>query len=568
MRGIATGWLCICVGALAAAAPQAGAPATRSGEQQAPGVVLSLRVLAVRADGLLVVDRGASDGLAKGDRVFFQPLGGGTLQGEVTGLEERRAGVQLLQRGARIAIGTRGEVRIAATRLAAPAPPPGPQEPAQVPDSDAEWTRPEDGWTPRMPLLAKVDAIRPEKRPQRITGRAYVSGDAGAGPETGRSDIFLRSSADVLVENPFDRGGELHIDAELNYRRTDLPDLNPDEQFTRLRVDRASYSWGGTRFDKLRQEAGRFIQDGVPEFGILDGYEFGQRLENGDRYGASVGFMPEPTPQMQSGHDFQLAGYYQFVSDKREELSATAGFQKTFHDGSADRDLLLGKLRFLPRNGWDFNGTVWADLYTGGDTNKGRPIDLTQARLSTSRSYEGGHSMTVSLVHQSFADIQRFEYEPVAASQIANSRADRLAVSGWRTLESGNRLRGHAGIWNDQDDSGGDLEGGIEVVDFLTEGLRADAALFGTQGAYSVIYGARFALGGDLSRVGWNISYEVSNHTLEGFAPDNDTIWQHRVSGDLELYAHRGWALTLNGSLVDWNGNRGGRLGFYLQRSF
>ena len=59
----------------------------------------------------------------------------------------------------------------------------------------------------------------------------------------------------------------MHYDLEVNYRRTDVPDLDGEEN-TRLRLDRASYHWGGTRFRKDRREVGRFLQSGMIEFGL------------------------------------------------------------------------------------------------------------------------------------------------------------------------------------------------------------------------------------------------------------------------------------------------------------
>ncbi|MCB9916252.1 MAG: hypothetical protein H6828_14075 [Planctomycetes bacterium] len=573
MRGAV--WFVVCAGlaarGIAARAPESGAPQGQQAPAAEERVSLEMRVVEVREDGLVVVDRGRVDGLARGDFVLFRPLGGGSVRGRVISADERRAGVQLDERDVVLALGTRGETAVPRARLA-PRPVPvveAPAEPAAEPSDEPErWERGDDGWTSDQPLLARVEALRPEQRPRRVYGRLFVSADGGWTSQVGRSDVLLRTGGDVLVQNPFERGGELHVDAELDYRRADRNDANPDEDAQRLRINRASYSWGGTRFQKVRQEAGRFLQDGVPEFGVLDGYEYGRRLESGDRYGASVGFMPEPTPEFESGHDFQVSGYYQWVSDKREELSATAGYQRSFHNGAADRDLLLGKLRYLPGEGWDFDGTLWVDLYTGGDDAKGTPVDLTRAQLSTGRRWDEGHALTVALVHQSFPDIERYEFEPPTASRLADDRSERLSVSGWRQLASGNRWHGHVGLWVDQDDAGGDLESGYEWVDFGGRGGRAELTGFAAQGAYSLVLGARAAVGGQLARARWDLSYEVSQHDLDGFSSDNDTIWQHRVSGDLGLYGMGAWDLHLDGSGVVWNEELSLRVAFYLSRSF
>ena len=86
-------------------------------------------------------------------------------------------------------------------------------------------------------------------------------------------------------------------------------------------IQRLSYFQGGTRFSEKRWEAGRFLQHGMPEFGVLDGFEWTHRREGGDQFGASVGFMPQPDDDYESFADFQLAAYYLWVADHREELT-------------------------------------------------------------------------------------------------------------------------------------------------------------------------------------------------------------------------------------------------------
>ena len=81
----------------------------------------------------------------------------------------------------------------------------------------------------------------------------------------------------------------LHFDGEVDW----LTEQN-DESGLDLLVRRLSYAWGGTRFTAQRWEGGRFLQHGMPEFGVLDGIEWTRRRENGHRYGVSVGFLPEP----------------------------------------------------------------------------------------------------------------------------------------------------------------------------------------------------------------------------------------------------------------------------------
>ena len=55
------------------------------------------------------------------------------------------------------------------------------------------------------------------------------------------------------------------------------------------------------------------------------------------------------------------------VMGEQEQLTLGGGYQKTFHDAKSDRDLFIGKIVYLPDEGWDANATLWVDLYVGKD---------------------------------------------------------------------------------------------------------------------------------------------------------------------------------------------------------
>ncbi|NJN14531.1 MAG: hypothetical protein HC813_02585 [Planctomycetes bacterium] len=233
-------------------------------------------------------------------------------------------------------------------------------EPEPEPEPDPKWSNRDEGFERDMALLAKVKPVRPEERALRLSGRAYVIAALSDSSTNNVGNDFLRVGTDLTIENPFERGGRIRAQVEVDY----LTKSNENEEVDIL-IPRLSYAWGGTRFDPTRWEAGRFLQQGMPEFGFLDGVEYGVRRESGHRYGASLGFMPEPGEDFESFNDFQFAAFYEYVSGVREELTLTAGFQKTLHNGTADRDLLIVKGRYLPGKGWDLLATVWIDFYTG-----------------------------------------------------------------------------------------------------------------------------------------------------------------------------------------------------------
>lgn len=555
-------------------APAPALPAPASDEQ------VSLRVSSSGPGASVEVDRGSSDGLEIGDVVTFSPREGGSLRGSVVRVEERTAVVEMRDPSRLPATGTRGEVTIPGSRLAGSEDPlqpegvPEVEQPGPEQEGDAEhppWQNGDESYSSGMPLLAEVRAVRPEDRDARLTGRVYLIADyiyADTDDDT-RSDAFLRGGTDLLLENPFGIGGGLSFDGEYNYKRTDVPDQD-DEDETELRVDRLSYNLGGTRYSSRRMEIGRFLQYGMPEFGLLDGFEYGRRKDNGQRYGASIGLMPEPDPDLESGNDFQVSGWYRWVSDATEEMSASGGYQKTWHNGNADRDLFVGKFTYLPPEGWNFLSTAWIDFYTSGDDAKGSGLGLTQAYARTGHRWASGDGVNVTYSHISFPEIDRNEFLPVTEDQLEDDHSDRVGLDGWTWLSRETRFSGDAGVWVDEDESGGDLEFGLEMDELFQHRSKTGLFLFGTAGEFSNVLGTRLSYGRFTEDGRWDVSYEYANHDQEGFDEDNDDVFQHWLRANRDFFTASGWDLsvTANARYWDFDSSWSWSLGVFAQRSF
>jgi len=558
-------------------------------------VHVKLRVTSQRPPSLVVVDRGRSDRIALGDVVFFTPRDGSTVKGTVIQLAARSAVVELDELNVRLDAGTPGEVRIPASRLDLPPDPRAEEtDPAPVPHAPAParsdppperrvdegseeaaretdepehppWRNRDEAYEPGMPLLAEVRPVPPAKRSTRVTGRVFLSGDANRADD-GLSDVLIRSGTDLVWENPFGLGGGVRADVEFVHRDARDPDERDEDDFD-LRVNRLSHFLGGTRYRRDRYEVGRFLQHGMPEFGLLDGFEWGRRTEGGDRFGASVGFLPELDFDVETGDDFQVAAYYQWISDSREQLSVAGGFQKTFHDGRSDRSLVVGKVRYLPITGWSFFGTVWVDVYEGNDDEKDSTVELTQAYLTASRRSErSGIDVTYRRIR--FPELLRDEFTPILPDELEDNRFDRLSASAFRRLDGGRRLHGQAGVWDDEDDAGGFGEAGIELQDFLLDGARGDVTLFGTAGRFERVLGARFSYGRYTVGGRWDLFYEIADHRQEDFSSDFDDIVQHRLRGSLDVYTRSGFTVSFYGEAGLWDDETSVSGGFYLQQSF
>ncbi len=550
---------------LCALALLGGRPA--GAQEEAADVRLELRVIMTRPEARVVIDRGQSDGLEVGDMVVFRPRAGGSFSGRVIQVEDKSALVQLLDVAFVPENGTRGEVLIPAARLAEAEAAEGEQAAEEPVAGPLPWKNADEEWTQDQPLLAQARAVRPEERSPQITGLYFAFGDVTLTSDSERYDSFLRTGTSLLFENPYGRGGGLNLDAELNHRLTGVPD-NGDESEVQFRFERLSYYEGGTRFEASRWEAGRFLQYGMPEFGILDGFEWGEELSSGARYGASVGFMPEPDPDFQSFEDFQVAAYYEDVFGRTRRLRAAAGFQKTLHHWDSDRDLFVGKVSYAPPTGWSYYATTWVDYYGSHDQAKGAGIELTRLQASASRRWGDEQGLDVALVHWRFPELDRDEFRPVTAKQLARDRTDRLSVSAWRRLGRAHEVHAQVGGWDDEDESGGDGELGFELRHLFLRDSRADATAFGSVGEFSAVLGLQLSYGRFWDGGGWDVFYEASTHDNAGFSSGRDDVDQHRLHASRDFFTETGWSFSFFGEALLWDEDSAWSAGFYLQKSF
>jgi hypothetical protein len=447
-------------------------------------------------------------------------------------------------------------------------PPPvqaGEGEPSAAPEHP-DWKNRDEEWTSGLPLLARVKPVRPEDRARLYTGRVTLSADGTWTTEDGRSDTGLRAGANLSVENPFGQGGQLQFDAELDNFVFDVPDDDGDDESV-LRLDRLSYSLGGTRFEPERFEGGRFLQHGMPEFGYVDGVEWTHRRDNGHTYGASLGYMPELDLDFGTGEDLQVSGFYQWTFDGSSDLALAAGGQKTWHDGSPDRDLVVARLDYLPADGWDLRGTTWVDFYDEDDDGKGS-AEITQALVSTSRRFEHD-GFTLTYRHLAFPELLREEeFVESIFEDLSAAHYDRLSLSGYHETPGDTRMHGSVGLWNDEDESGGDCEIGADVPDVFLDADRAGLALFATGGAYSVDGGLRlnYGRGDDLGR--WDVYYVYADRHQNDFSHASDDLWEHTLRGSRAFYLQDGWHVSAEGETRYFDDELAFSLTLYLQKTF
>ncbi len=310
----------------------------------------------------------------------------------------------------------------------------------------------------------------------------------------------------------------------------------------------------------MRWEVGRFLQHGMPEFGALDGVEWNYRREGGDRWGISIGFMPEPDDDFESLSDFQVAVFYEWVADVREELTVGVGFQQTLHDGTSDRQLMIIKVRHVPKDAWQANATVWLDF--------GNDFSVTQVIASLIRSFADGDSLEFTYTRILFPDILRNEFLPVSADELANGHYDRLAADGWMQLAPGRRLHGYVSAYTDEDGNGGSAEVGVELADLFLDHSNTEVSLFGVLGQFENTAGLRIVFGRTVGANRWDVLYEIGNHHRKGFPADRDDIIQQRLRASGNLVHSSGWNISIYAEGIVWDEEFSWSVGFYLQKRF
>ncbi len=506
---------------------------------------------------VVVIDPEGADGMTPGDRVLLHPQEDTEYQGTVTEISKRTARVTMTMTSYVPAPGSRGIAVIPGDRVIL----------EREDSSDDDWGYEDDPWSPGMPLLAQVKPVRPEERGMQISGRYYLSADLNLTTVRSQSDTFVRAGTDLRVENPLGKGGALRFDGEINFR-SEEDRQERDEDDLDFRLDRLSYAIGGTRFSPQRWEIGRFLQYGMPEFGLLDGVEYVRRRENGDRFGASLGYLPEPDGNQKTGDDLAVSIFYEYVADDAEEFTFGAGFQKTFHDAKRDRDLLVTKLRYLPAEGWDFNGTVWVDFYTNSDRAKDSDVEITQAYLSSSRTWSSGRGIDIGYRRVRFPELLRREFTPITLRALAKNHYDRIWASFFSWATDRHRIHGEVGAFTDEDESGGDGEFGIETRDIFFKDSLTDVTIFGGKSPFETLLGGRASLGHSYDGGRWNLIYEIADHDWQHFSENRNDLLQHRLRGELDLYFESSLTLSFYGQGSFFDDDQLLSLGFFLQKSF
>jgi hypothetical protein len=529
---------------------------------QENGRELSARVLLVNR-GTVQIDRGSDDGVVPGDRVRFHPIGAAETYALIDRVEGRTAWIEWKDIPSGIEPGTPCEVLISIAPVETPMLP-GYVLGDGLPNTAPQWSKREGLWDPSRPLLAE-DPLQPEERDSIWSGR-YYSNFQGV-RETDQADstsLYGRSGLDLRGSNPFGMGGALRFSVDLDYSSYAASGRATDSSFA-ARLERLSYVHGGDRFQPTKWEVGRFLHSEFPEFGVIDGIEASYRFEQGDKFGGSFGYLPEPSRQFTTGKDLQVTSYYRGVLGEDQNVRWGAGLQKTWHEGQADRDLAIFKFDYRADRDFDFRSSAWVDFYDATDVGKPKGAEVTSLTArATWRIEDDGLALGVN--QWRYPSQLRYQAGSFTNFELLNSKTTRLDLRAWHKLAGGSRLTGRVDSWKSEDDSGGGAEFNWNLPNWLAENSTTTFSVFDRQGTYTDYLGLRFDQSLNLDSGNWRLSMETAQY--QPIDRGDSTLNQNDIRLSWSHWSRDGWSLNVDGGYRFGDQQNSPSVGFYLQRSF
>ena len=525
----------------------------------------SVQVLVTAASGRDVfLDQGRDAGLRPGQLVRLFPPGMGNVDVEVRAVTATQSRAELPVGLPPVPVGTRGE---AIVEVRAETAPPATTEQRTVPEHPP-WTRREPSRSADQPLLVPTFSQHPNARPATIDGRWFASGQWSRDTAGEQHNDYLLARLGVRADatNLLGRGERTRFAGELAERRVQLPDA-PDETDQNGRLDLLSVAFGTEQWAPVGAELGRFLSQHLPEIGLVDGVEVVQRFDNGVRIGGGAGAYPRPFPSRETGEDTGLHVFADWTSDAERSFAAAVGFQKTWHEGTPDRDLLL-----LRAEGRVFESVRWfasskIDFYSSGDDVKSASVEITEAFASL--SYDGGgFGAGLTGSHFRWPDLDRAEYQNLPVELVRDGEVDRVALQAWVRPWQRLRIAPRVDAWSDQTRSGTAYAIDGDLADVIGAQSNLYLSLFRADGAHSAGPGARATLRAPIGDGTWRAGYRWHRYELDELATGPESLT--RQSAEIGLSHPVADGGDVDFSVERWFGDRedAWAVGLWLQWRF
>lgn len=523
---------------LLAIAAAVSTPHALGAAQEAPLRRVEARVVAL-SQASFYIDAGEDAGLEPGDRVVARPLGGAPIEGTLRALSRRSARCELTFAAPGLYIGAPVEILVPASRSKA----------APAPNDGWPWTHPAEVWDPGTPLLAPARSTTARERDAELHGLLYSSVDVQRSSEPQSQTYALaRTGFDFQLDNAAGGGERLRFAATALGSVAEFGDGQDDERAL-VRLDRLSWRAGGDQPRSFQLEVGRFQSSELPQLGLLDGVECVQLLANGDRLGASAGFLPEWTAQADSGKDLAFALFYRGFAGSDRELSFAAAAQKSWHEGQRDRDLLLGEIDWAPTPATFLRASAWVDFYDGADAPKANEVELTEAHASGGSSFGEHSGAELSYSHVRWPVLLREPPAPVLPSTLSDGRLDRAGVRAWFDLAARTRMWARVDAWESASDRGHSVELSCDVREALREQCDLEFTLIESDAQFSSLVGARLGARTPTSWGAWRLAYEFTDHQQHDFDGEQRHLLQHAALGSCDARLGDAWSLAVRADL-------------------
>lgn len=516
------------------------APVAAGGEPQGTGDAFERidAVVTVANGPVVTLNRGATSGIAKGDTVLVRRVGRADAIGRVVRVTANTCVVELEDLEASVALGVGGEVLVPKSRAV----PDGATAKGGVPEHPP-WQEPVGEWAPGTPLLAPVSSPTAEERDPDLRGRVYTRARYTDDGDSDRTYARWWTGADVEWSNPFGAGGEFRFQGDASYRDYLTGTRSEDELITR--VQRLSYTLGGRDGDDYRVEVGRFLHGVFPEFGIVDGVQYAQRFDGGSQLGGSVGFLPDWNDDLAPTDDLSTAIYYRWVNDPDERVVLAAGYQKTWHGGAADRDLIAGSFAWSPDDVTTVQARALVDYYDGTAVLESSGFEPTELHASVTRRFGVGSGATLYASYFDWPELLKDEFPVPPPETIQDQKVTRGGANGWVRVADGVTVYGRVDLWKDDVNSGDFEDLRVDLRDVLYDGSLFSTGLYRTSGSFVDGLGGRARLTHWIGAGSVQVGYDVTRYTQDAAVAGDDTTLQHvvgvaydtRITDDLDLTA-------------------------------
>ena len=515
-------------------------PAQVTQSAQANERRVEVRVTFASADSVYL-DQGENADIHIGDLVTLISGARGHVEARIVALSSNSSRAKMVDGKRTPAVGARGTVVVAA-RSADDVARGEDEGPKRAPEHP-EWTAAIPDRDPDAPLLAPAFLMRAHERAATFRGRVRVQMliDEDRNGDRDATFSLYRGGLDLDATNVFGRGGLIEFSGELTRRVSEIGGLD-DETEDDLRIDRLSYRWGQGFDSPLVVAVGRFMPRDTPEFGLVDGAEASFSVGEFGRITLNGGALPEPSADRKTFDDLSASVAWRWRDDERERLVTVLALQQTWHEGDADRRLVLARADWSPTDSVTLHGDTWLDIYDSQDEIKGEGIELTEARGSAVWNVTRDHGLRASASYARFPELLRYEFDDVAARFLENNEVFRAGVGGWHRLHENVRVDERVGIWSDQDDDGVTADLGLRFPDVILPRNEPALRVFRIDAATEDGFGVRVSDRHTFADLSFALAWETSWHDFE---LSGDTRTRQAVAATVDVYWAEEWSLSV-----------------------